>query len=431
VKRAIRFLKTHAGDWGLDPAQIILMGSSTGGHLAALVGASAGALEPVVDASLASVDSSVSAIVDLAGISDFAAFAITDHASAEPVTAALLGCSVDGPAGCSSDLLLRASVAPNVDASDPPIFMVYGAVDELAVPATQGRPLAEAWETVHDGDEHSTTYSVIPAVGDDVEGHIDMARLSEFLDRNTGGAALVGRRVILYGDSLSWEAQGAFRDALLGAGLGEVVTRIFGGTAICDWLGLMRSDQEQLHPAAVVVEFSGNAFTPCMKDATGAPLSGDALLQKYADDALAALMIFDQDATLVYFASAPISLRADQTQDPQASRLNAIYASVSASYSWAHVVDAGTAVEDHGHWTGVLPCLAGEPCDGGVGPSGQPVNVVRAPDGVHFCPGAPGAVQGVTGSCPVWSSGAYRYGVALADPIARDLAYARPSDHES
>jgi hypothetical protein len=245
---------------------------------------------------------------------------------------------------------------------------------------------------------------------------------------STTSPKLPGRRILLYGDSLAWEAQDSFRAALADAGFTEVVTETFGGTALCDWLTQMRSDQRQLHPDAVVVEFSGNAFTPCMKGPDGAPLSGDALVDKYADDARTVLQIFGPDATLVYFASAPISFRAEQTGDSAPRRLYDAYASVAASSSWwARFIDAGSAVEDHGHWTSTLPCLADEPCDGGLASSGQAVNVVRAPDGIHFCPGAPGAVDGVTGACPVWSSGAHRYGIAMADPIPPDLrARAQP-----
>jgi hypothetical protein len=239
---------------------------------------------------------------------------------------------------------------------------------------------------------------------------------------STTSPKLPGRRILLYGDSLAWEAQDSFRAALADAGFTEVVTETFGGTALCDWLTQMRSDQRQLHPDAVVVEFSGNAFTPCMKGPDGAPLSGDALVDNYADDARTVLQIFGPDATLVYFASAPISFRAEQTGDSAPRRLYDAYASVAASSSWwARFIDAGSAVEDHGHWTSTLPCLADEPCDGGLASSGQAVNVVRAPDGIHFCPGAPGAVDGVTGACPVWSSGAHRYGIAMADPIPPDL----------
>jgi hypothetical protein len=51
----------------------------------------------------------------------------------------------------------------------------------------------------------------------------------------------------------------------------------------------------------------------------------------------------------------------------------------------------------------------------------MPVNVVRAVDGTHFCPVPSDAVQAVAGDCPVWSSGAFRFGTAMADPVIRDL----------
>ncbi|HVM67739.1 MAG TPA: hypothetical protein VMU14_22890 [Acidimicrobiales bacterium] len=75
-----------------------------------------------------------------------------------------------------------------------------------------------------------------------------------------------------------------------------------------------------------------------------------------------------------------------------------------------------------GRWTETLPCLPGEPCTGGRDANGTPVNVVRAPDGAHFCPGAPAAVRGVTAGCPVWSSGSWRFGNAMAAPVIAELA---------
>jgi hypothetical protein len=73
-------------------------------------------------------------------------------------------------------------------------------------------------------------------------------------------------------------------------------------------------------------------------------------------------------------------------------------------------VDAGAALTDRGRWTATLPCLPVEPCAGSLA-------IVRAPDGVHFCPGSPAAVAGRTERCSVWASGAYRYGTAMAAPV--------------
>jgi hypothetical protein len=97
-----------------------------------------------------------------------------------------------------------------------------------------------------------------------------------------------------------------------------------------------------------------------------------------------------------------------------------MYAALAATNIGARYVDAGQAVLDHGRWTARLSCLPLEPCDRRPGSNQQ--NVVRAPDGAHFCPVGGAAVRGITGSCPVWSSGAYRYGLALATPVERALS---------
>ena len=223
--------------------------------------------------------------------------------------------------------------------------------------------------------------------------------------------------VILYGDSLAWEAETEFTRSLHEAGIARVWTRTFGGTAICDWFDEMQSDADKIRPSVVVVEFSGNALTPCMTDAGGNSLGLDraAHRAKYRADARRVLDIFERIGTHVIFAGAPMSLRAEETHDPGARWFNQMYATLPIRFASASYVDAGASVLRNGHWTATLPCLPSEPCVGGTDPDGVAVNVVRAPDGGHFCPGAPDAVLGVTVGCPVWSSGAYRYARAMAD----------------
>ena len=233
---------------------------------------------------------------------------------------------------------------------------------------------------------------------------------------------LRARKAILYGDSLAWQAQEFFVAALAGAGITQVTTRTFGGTAICDWFADMRADAVAIHPDVVVVEFSGNALTPCMKTLDGAALSGLGYFEKYAADAATVLDIFTPGHTVVWFAGSPISHRAELTGDPTVPALHRIYATLAASNPYGRYTDAGASVLSGGHWTETLPCLPTEPCTGGVDAHGTPVNVVRAPDGAHFCPGAPAAVRGVTASCSVWPSGAYRFGNGMAGPVIEELA---------
>jgi hypothetical protein len=237
---------------------------------------------------------------------------------------------------------------------------------------------------------------------------------------------LAARRVVLYGDSLAWQARGFFTAALAGAGITQVTTRTYGGTAICDWFGQMRADAAAIDPDAVVVEFSGNALTRCMRALDGSALTGAAYFQKYAADAAAVLDIFTPGHTLVFFAGAPISRGAERTGDPTTPTLHTIYAAVARSTPYGRYTDAGASVLSGGRWTETLPCLAGEPCTGGRDANGTPVNIVRAPDGAHFCPGAPAAVRGVTTECSVWDGGAWRYGNAMAAPVIVEFASHQP-----
>ena len=106
-------------------------------------------------------------------------------------------------------------------------------------------------------------------------------------------------RVVLYGDSLAAESADLFREALAAAGVADVQVKTFGGTAICDWLDRMQTDATVLAPTAVVVEFSGNALTPCMTDARGRSLVDDpvAYHDKYRTDAQAVLDVFGATGT--------------------------------------------------------------------------------------------------------------------------------------
>jgi hypothetical protein len=233
--------------------------------------------------------------------------------------------------------------------------------------------------------------------------------------------------VVVYGDSLAWEAEAVIGSELVASGVGDVRLHTYGGTAICDWLDEMREDAAELRPTVVVVEFSGNAFTPCMTGPDGVTLaaSREAYFEKYTHDASEVIDIFAGTGTRIVFVSAPIGRGVEERHDPDTGRLNRIYQDLALSHPGTAFVDAAAAVLWNGHYTDVLPCLPSEPCTGAVDANGIAVNVVRAPDGGHFCPGAADANRGVTERCPVWSSGAYRYGSAIAAGVIMQLASSR------
>jgi hypothetical protein len=170
---------------------------------------------------------------------------------------------------------------------------------------------------------------------------------------------------LLYGDSLAAESQASFVAALASAGITNT-GRTFGGTAICDWFSQMRHDAAGMHPDAVVVEFSGNALTPCMRAANGTALSVTAYFHKYGADAAEVLEIFTPGHTSVFFTGAPISRNDQRAHNPTTAVLHAMYATLAKSTPYGHYTDAGAMVLHDGRWTQTLPCLPTEPCTGAM-----------------------------------------------------------------
>src|SRR5438270_13427366 len=77
-------------------------------------------------------------------------------------------------------------------------------------------------------------------------------------------------KVVLFGDSLAWEAQDYFRFFAGTHGL-DARTYVAGGTAVCDFFPEMQAEAAT-HPDVVVVAFSGNSITPCMTGPDGKQL---------------------------------------------------------------------------------------------------------------------------------------------------------------
>jgi hypothetical protein len=207
-----------------------------------------------------------------------------------------------------------------------------------------------------------------------------------------------------------------------------VKTQAFGGTALCDWLSDMKSELDPgnrsgFHPQVVVLQFSGNAWTPCMQKA-GVPLAGDQLVVKYRSDAQVAIGIARAAHAMVYVASSPITAF-DARQYSGQTPLGTMYSKLPAAYPGVvRFIDGATPLEWKGKYTATLPCAVGETCTGRW-PDGTKTVVVRQSDGVHFCPVPVRVVLGVTDPCPVYSPGASRFAAALAAPVIRDYVLRR------
>jgi hypothetical protein len=215
-----------------------------------------------------------------------------------------------------------------------------------------------------------------------------------------------GQRIVLWGDSLAWEARDAFTQTARKSGA-EVLVRTWGGTAICDWLNDIRTQISTWKPTVAVLSFSGNTFTQCMQRRD--------VLTAYRKDMTAAVSILVTAGVRAYLVESPP--RRDQAVDADGhTDLGRAWRTVAAAWPATRTVPAGRAVTDHSRWTATLPCQPDEPCDRGT-------VTVRSPDGVHFCPIVPRPME----PCPVYSAGAQRYGTAMA-AAATEAANADGSD---
>ena len=129
AKAAVRWLRTRAGEIGVDPERIAAWGESAGGQLAELLGLTVG--DPGLEADHGvSGSSAVSAVVAWYAPSDIAAVATdagADLLDATTREAQLLG----SPAVAVPDLAALASPITHVGADAPAFLLLHGRADRL------------------------------------------------------------------------------------------------------------------------------------------------------------------------------------------------------------------------------------------------------------------------------------------------------------
>jgi hypothetical protein len=214
--------------------------------------------------------------------------------------------------------------------------------------------------------------------------------------------------VELFGDSLGYQAEPYIGMFLAEAGNDTVSNHTFGGTATCDWLAQMATAATQ-RPQVAILVFSGNAFTPCMD---GVAIRSAQYYDLYTSDTEQAIGTFAAVGAHVFLVGTPI----DSSSAPGWDRLDDIYRQLArANPLEVTYVDAGAAVESpSGGFAWQLPCMTIEPS---CRPNGT--NIVRSPDGIHFCPDGTPAKVGVTGPCDEYSPGAFRFSLAIVHAVTQ------------
>ena len=137
VKAAVRWLKTNAKTYHVDPERIGAIGFSAGGHLALMLGVTGPGDGLEGDAVTGVPDTRIKAVVNYFGPSDLGAKDIP--ALSKPLVKDFLGATAEE----KPDLAAKASPRTYVSSDDPPILTFQGTKDPL-VPFTQAIVLSEA-----------------------------------------------------------------------------------------------------------------------------------------------------------------------------------------------------------------------------------------------------------------------------------------------
>jgi acetyl esterase/lipase len=140
VKAAVRWIKTNAKKYQVDPERVGAMGFSAGGHLALMLGLTGPKDGLEGDVAAGAPDSRVKAVVNYFGPTDLAAKDIP--VISKPLVKDFLG----GTPEAKPEAAAKASPLTFVSSDDAPVLTFQGTKDPL-VPYTQAIKLADAMNT--------------------------------------------------------------------------------------------------------------------------------------------------------------------------------------------------------------------------------------------------------------------------------------------
>ena len=208
--------------------------------------------------------------------------------------------------------------------------------------------------------------------------------------------------VIVYGDSLSSEASGQLDSQLQTAFPGwRVIVRSQGGAALCDYKPQMQDDAN-LEADLVIIQFSGNFFTPCTNGSLG----------NYFWDAGWAINLWRERNTPVLFVGG-LSRVGQPAGIGTTGGTFKWWAERTAAWG-TRFVDSSTFLVEDGIYKDFLPCYASE--ENSCTRDDDRIRV-RNTDNYHLCNAlGPGGLGNVP--CPDYASGAYRFALAIVRAAA-------------
>jgi acetyl esterase/lipase len=185
-KAAVRWLRAHSGEYGLDPHRFGAWGASAGGHLVALLGTAAHVREWESVGEHREVSSGVQAVCDWFGPSDLtemSAFpSVIDHDAPDAAEALLIG----GPVQQNKEKAARANPITYVTPDAPPFLIQHGDRDDI-VPINQSELLYAALREA----SVEVTYDVIEGAGHggpEFGSERVLGAVQEFFDRQLKGS---------------------------------------------------------------------------------------------------------------------------------------------------------------------------------------------------------------------------------------------------
>jgi acetyl esterase/lipase len=147
IKAAIRFLRSRATQYGLDPQRFLIAGASAGGHLAALVGVSTGVseLEGGERSTAPESSSAVAGIVSFYGASNLQTILDQSTPHGLSVRVPALKLLLGGLPEEHPQQAKLASPVTHVDPHDPPLLLIHGDQDPQ-MPVQQAYELVNAYQ---------------------------------------------------------------------------------------------------------------------------------------------------------------------------------------------------------------------------------------------------------------------------------------------